>query len=102
LQTFCIVARALGEEYHILVQLKTLQYKTREIRENYNLDTKDMNDKLAIIIRDEETHRKLLAKMKKILVGKEKQTEDIAPAFKYKNPDAWSRSMPDSVYENVH
>jgi hypothetical protein len=40
--------------------------------------------------------------MKKILVGKEKQTEDIAPAFKYKNPDAWSRSMPDSVYENVH
>jgi hypothetical protein len=27
--------------------------------------------------------------MKRILVGKEKQTEDIAPVFKYKNPDAW-------------
>jgi glyoxylase-like metal-dependent hydrolase (beta-lactamase superfamily II) len=57
--------------------------------------------KLATIIRDEETHRKLLSKMKKILVGKEKQTEDIAPAFKYQNPNAWSRAMPDSVYENV-
>ena len=57
--------------------------------------------KLATIIRDEETHRKLLSKMKKILVGKERQTEDIAPAFKYQNPTAWSRTMPDSVYENV-
>ena len=97
-----LLESTVGEEYHILVQLKTLQYMTREIREIYNVDIKDLKDILAIIIRDEETHRKLLSKMKKILVGKEKQTEDIAPAFKYQNPNAWSRAMPDSVYENVH
>jgi rubrerythrin len=97
-----LLESTVGEEYHILVQLKTLQYMTREIREVYNVDIKDLKDILVIIIRDEETHRKLLAKMKKILVGKEEQMEDKAPAFRYQNPNAWSRAMPDSVYENVH
>jgi hypothetical protein len=41
------------------------------------------------------------SKMKKILVGEEKQTEDIAPAVRHKNPDASSRSMPESVFENA-
>jgi rubrerythrin len=97
-----LLESTVGEKYHILVQLKTLQYMTSEIREIYNVDVKDLKDILAIIIRDEETHRKLLSKMKKILVGKEEQTEDKAPAFKYQNPDAWSRAMPDSIYENAH
>jgi len=96
-----LLESTVGEEYYILVQLKTLQYMTREIREIYNVDLEDLKDILEIIIRDEETHRELLSKMKKILVGKEKQTEDIAPAFKYQNPNAWSRAMPDSVYENA-
>ena len=39
--------------------------------------------------------------MKKNLLVEEKQTEDIAPAVKYKNPNAWSRSMPDSICENA-
>jgi len=88
-------------KYYILVQLKTLQYMTKEIRETYNVDLEDLKDVLETIIRDEETHRELLLKMKKILVGKEKQKEDRAPKFKYQNPDAWSRVMPDSVYENA-
>ena len=97
-----LLESTVGEEYYILVQLKTLQYMTKEIREKYNVDLKDLKDVLETIIRDEETHRKLLSKMKKILVGKEKQKEDRAPEFKYQNPDAWSRVMPDSVYENAH
>jgi rubrerythrin len=64
------------------------------------VDLEDLKDILETIIRDEETHRGLLSKMKKILVGEEKQIEDIAPAVKYKNPDSWSRSMPDSFCEN--
>ena len=97
-----LLESTVGEKYHILVQLKTLQYMTREIREIHNVDMKDLKDILEIIIRDEETHRKLLSKMKKILAGKEEQIEDKAPTFKYQNPNAWSRAMPDSVYENVH
>jgi len=97
-----LLESTVGEEYYILVQLKTLRYMTREIREIYNVDIEDLKDILGIIIKDEEIHRSLLSKMKKILVGKEEQTEDKAPAFKYKNPDAWSRAMPDSVYESAH
>ena len=97
-----LLESTVGEEYHILVQLKTLQYITREIREIYNVDIEDLKDILAIIIRDEEIHRKLLSTMKKILVGKEEQIEDKAPAFKYQNPNVWSRAMPGSVYENAH
>jgi len=33
-----LLESTVGEEYYILVQLKTLQYMTREIREIYNVD----------------------------------------------------------------
>jgi len=96
-----LLESTVGEEYYILVQLKTLQYLTKEIREIYNVDLEDLKVVLETIIRDEETHRELLSKMKKILVGKEKQTKDIAPTFKYQNSDAWSRVSPNSIYENA-
>jgi hypothetical protein len=92
-----LLESTVGEEYHILVELKTLQYMTREIREIYNVDLEDLKDILETIIRDEETHRKLLSKMKKILVGQEKQTEDIAPAVKYRSPDSWTAHIPAGI-----
>jgi rubrerythrin len=101
LEKLMLLESTVGEEYYILIQLKTLEYMTREIREIYNVDLKDLKDILETIIRDEETHRELLSKMKKILVGEEKQTEDIAPAVKYKNPNAWSRSRSESICENA-
>jgi len=101
LEKLMLLESTVAEEYYILVQLKTLRYMTKEIREVYNVDLEDIKDILETIIRDEETHRILLSKMKKILVGKEKQTDDIAPAFKYKNPNSWSKTMPQSVCENA-
>ena len=95
-----LLESTVSEEYYILVQLKTLQYMTKEIREIYNVDLEDLKDVLETIIRDEETHRELLLKMKKILVGKEKEKER-GPKVKYQNPDAWSRVRPYSVYENA-
>ena len=92
-----ILESTVGEEYYILVQLKTLEYMTREIRETYNVDLEDLKDILETIIRDEETHRQLLSKMKKILVGKEKQTEDKAPQVKYKSPDSWTAHIPAGI-----
>jgi rubrerythrin len=74
---------------------------TREIREIYNVDLEDLKDILETVIRDEETHRELLSKMKKILVGEEKPAADNTPKSKYQYPDAWSRAMPDWVYENA-
>lgn len=84
-----ILENTVADKYYCLVQLKALRYMARELSEIYNLDVKDLRDILNIIIRDEEIHRQLLSKMKRILVGKEIQTEGIAPAFKYTNPDAW-------------
>jgi len=84
-----LLESTVSEEYYILVQLKTLQYMTKEIREIYNVDLEDLKDVLETIIRDEEIHIELLSKMKKILVGKEKQ-EDRTPKFKYQTPDAWA------------
>jgi len=101
IEKLMLLESTVAEEYYILTQLKTLEYMTREIREIYNVDLEDLKDILETIIRDEETHRELLSKMKKILVGKERQTKDIAPAIKYKNPNAWSRSMPDSICEDA-
>ena len=62
-----------------------------------------MKDIFEVIIRDEETHTELLLKMRKILAGEEKKDEqkEKAQMIKYNNPDAWSRPMPDSVYENA-
>ena len=101
IEKLMLLESTVRDEYYILVQLRVLQYMTKEIREIYNVDLEDLKDVLETIIRDEETHRELLSKMKKILVGKEKQTKDIAPTFKYQNPDAWSRVSPSSVYENA-
>jgi len=93
-----LLERTVSEEYYILVQLKTLDYMTREIRETYNVDLEDMKDILETIIRDEEIHRELLAKMKKILVGKEKRAaEDEAPQVKYKSPDSWTGHIPAGI-----
>jgi rubrerythrin len=92
-----LLERTVGEEYYILVQLKTLDYMTREIRETYNVDLEDLKDILETIISDEETHRELLAKMKKILIGKEKRAEDEAPRIKYKSPDSWTGHIPAGI-----
>jgi rubrerythrin len=91
----------LGEEYFVLVQMKTLQYMTKEICEIYNVQLKDMKDIFEVIIRDEETHKELLSKMERFLAKDEKKTEKTKPVFKYQNPDAWSKPLPDSVYENA-
>jgi rubrerythrin len=71
----------VGEEYFILVQAKTLQFMKKEIREIYNVDMKDLKGILEGIIQDEEKHEELLAKIKKILMGKESKPEERTADF---------------------
>ncbi|MGD0494696.1 MAG: ferritin family protein [Candidatus Bathyarchaeia archaeon] len=61
-----LLESTVGEEYYILIQLKTLQYTTREIRETYNVDLEDLKGILETIIRDEETHRELVKNEKNL------------------------------------
>lgn len=78
-----------GEEYHMLVQLKTLQFMTKEIRELYNVDLEDLKDIFEEMIKDEERHTELLATIIKIFTLPEQKSTENAPVVKYQNPDSW-------------
>jgi rubrerythrin len=91
----------MGEEYYVLVQMKTLKYMTRMIRESYNVDLEDLRGVFDSIIRDEENHLQLLAKMRKFMIGQQVIKVETRPAFKYTNPDAWRKPLPDSVFEGA-
>jgi len=96
-----LLESAMGEEYSALVRIKTLQAMTGLIRENYNVDLEDLKDVFETIIRDEQTHLELLAKMKKFLEGQQAKKVETAPVVRFENPDAWRRPVPDSVYEDA-
>jgi rubrerythrin len=96
-----LLESAMGEEYYTLVRMKTLQQMTGLIRERYNVDLEDLKDVFETIIKDEETHQELLAKMRKFVAGQQVKKVNTAPAVRYENPDAWRRPMPDSVYEGA-
>jgi rubrerythrin len=87
----------LGEEYYVLVQFKTLQYMTKEIRKIYNVDTGDLKDILETIIEDEETHGELLSRIEKMLVKKESEMEEKRPTVKYASPDSWIQHIPAGI-----
>jgi rubrerythrin len=87
----------LAEEYFVLVELKTLQYMTKEIRQSYDIELKDLKKTLGSIVKDEEIHGELLAKMEKILESKKERIEDKTPIIRYMNPDTWSKALPRSA-----
>jgi len=96
-----VLESTFGEEYYSLVQLKTLEYMEKEIRENYDVEVEDLKSIFETIIRDEELHSELLARMKRMLSAEEEKKEPKAPMVKYTNPDSWSKAMPGSFYENT-
>jgi rubrerythrin len=80
-----------GEEYNILVQLKTLQYMTKEINKLYNVNLRDVKSIFERIIDEEEHHIELLSTIKRMIAEKPEQELDNTPMVKYQNPDAWNR-----------
>jgi rubrerythrin len=83
----------MGEEYYALVQAKTLRSMTRQIRQTCNVDLGNILHILEMIIKDEETHQRLLATIKTILARKEVRQEGNTPKVKYLNPDSWTKSL---------
>jgi rubrerythrin len=64
----------------------------KEINQLYDIDLGSVKKIFLNIIRDEETHRELLERIKTLV---KPETElDTAPVVKYQNPDAWSRPLP--------
>jgi rubrerythrin len=101
IEKLTMLESTIGEEYYMLVQLKTLKYMQKEIRETTGIEVDNLKDIFETIIKDEELHSELLSKMKNAVVAVVKESEPKAPEVKYTHPDSWSRAMPDSVYEST-
>jgi rubrerythrin len=89
-----ILESSAGEEYYIFVQMKTLQYMVKEIRQLYNISLERTRNLFTSIIEDEEHHRELLATIKDLLSENEPHRQDNTPRIKYQNPDSWIQQLP--------
>jgi rubrerythrin len=84
----------MGEEYYMLVQLKTLQLMTKEINELYDVNLEGLQKVFTQIINEEEHHREILQTIRQLIEKKEQPETDNAPAVRYQNPDSWSQALP--------
>lgn len=80
----------------MFVELKTLQLMAKEINQLYHVDISGLESIFTRIIQEEETHRALIEKVKRILTKPEKQKRN-APFVKYQQPDSWNKPMPSTI-----
>ena len=79
----------LGEEYHVFVQMKNLEYLSKEINQFYEVKLDSVRRIINSIIRDEEHHRELLSTIKQLLSRDMKENLDNTPMMRFQSPDAW-------------
>jgi rubrerythrin len=79
----------MGEEYFVFVQLKTLEFMSKEIGKIYNINLDSLKDIFTGIIDDEEHHREILATIREIIRKKEDEERDNSPLVRFQNPEAW-------------
>lgn len=79
---------SLSEEYFVLVQLKTLQYMTKEVAQFYKVDLDSLRSIFELITKDEENHREILASIKELFIPKE-SAKNNTPIVRYQHPNAW-------------
>ena len=89
-----VLESIMGEEYYVLVQLKTLQLMTQEINQLYNVNLESLKNIFTKIINEEEHHREILETIKTLLDRKEQPEADSAPSVRYQHPDSWTQPMP--------
>jgi hypothetical protein len=95
-----VLESMLGEEYYILIQMKTLQLLTKEINQLYNIDLDHLKNAFVTVIRDEEHHREILATIKKLLTKNDPIKNDNTPIVKWQTPDAWIRKLPPTTHDS--
>lgn len=80
-----------------LVQLKTLEFMSKEISEAYDIDLEVLKNVLELVVEDEETDTQVLMTFKDLFAEKTKATNDGAPAVKYTSPDMWREPVMGAV-----
>jgi len=96
-EIFVTLETEMGEEYYILVQMKTLERMTKIINEEYAIDLTKVKSIFLKIIEDEERHIEILETIKQLTTKKEHVSN--SPFVKFRNPDAWFKPKLSSVYE---
>ena len=99
LSAFDSLESALGEEYYIFVQTKTLELMANEISQLYDISSESIKV-FKSMIRDEKHHRGILNTIKD-LTGADSIEEDSTPKVKYQTPDSWTRSLPPATYNST-
>jgi rubrerythrin len=96
-EIFITLESEMGEEYYILVQMKTLERMTKIINEEYSIDLTKVKSIFLKIIKDEERHIEILETIKQMTI--EKETANNTPLVKFQNPDGWFKPKLSTVYE---
>jgi rubrerythrin len=96
-ENLVILESTIGEEYFTLVQVKTLQFMTKEIRETYNVNLEDVKNLLESIIQDEEKHEEFLSKIRKALMEKENETKEKTPTATHQILDVQTKDVLDKL-----
>lgn len=78
---------SISEEYFILVQLRTLDFMTKEISEIYKVDLQKLKGILELVMKDEENHQEILMRIADSFT--EEVVRDNTPIVRYQNPNAW-------------
>ena len=78
---------SFGEEYFVLVQLKTFQFMAKEISQMYKIDFESLKGIFELIIKDEENHREILILLEDFL--RKEPSKDTTPVVRYQHPEAW-------------
>ena len=84
----------MGEEYFILIQMKTLERMTEFINREHAIDLMKVKSIFLKIIEDEERHIEILETIKQMTA--DKKQESNTPFVKFQNPDAWFQATPPS------
>jgi rubrerythrin len=94
---FITLESQMGEEYFMLVQMKTLERMSKIINEEYSIDLTKVKSIFLKIIQDEERHIEVLETIKQMTADKE--LSDNSPFVRFQNPDSWFKPKLSSVYE---
>jgi rubrerythrin len=84
-----VLESSLSEEYHMFVQMKNLEYLSKEINQIYSVKLDSVRKIINGIIRDEEHHTELLSTIKRLLGQGKTETPDNTPQIRFQSPEAW-------------
>lgn len=78
---------SLSEEYFVLVELKTLNFMSKEISQIYKVNLESVKYVFELIAKDEENHREILLSLEELF--KKEPFKNNTPIVRYQHPNAW-------------